>query len=673
MATERIQIIVSSKGDVTVKRNIEDIGKASRKSAEGVGLLKGALTALVSGATIASVISYADANTRLQNSLKITGLEGAALGQVQDKLYDQANRNGVEVGTLAQVYSRMSLASKELGASQEDMLTVTSGVAASLRLTGLSAEAARGPMLQLSQALGNGIVRAEEWNSITEGMLPIAQAAARGMDGMGGSVAKLRQAILAGEVTSKEFFEALKVGFVDTEAQALKAQLTVSQALTVFDNQFTKFIGTLDSSTGFAGLLSNALIMVAFNLDTVLLALTPLAAALTVLAVQTVGTLLIQAFAGATAALGSLVTMFGRFALLIAANPIVAIGIAVAAVIAYFVDWEKVIQSLVAWFGRLQSAIGAITGDKAMLDKGIQITVNADQAAAQLTTKAAEIKNSLVTGIGTLPPAMDSGGQKAANDIKNGMTQGGTTAAGLIARGVANAAVSTADLIADGQQRAILAFEKANGIAAKKMSESIVKSSATGAEYMYNSITGAVSLIPAKIEQGAATGAGSLEQGVISGAKSGGTQIFNSIESAFATLAPLGEVFSAFNREFRANIANLHAETALMEAERMKILAEIDAINKESRYGRRDRSGNGNGNGGGGWVNAPPRRNQVNEQTPDQQNDAPKQVTPNAPNITNVISPSSILEVMQTAAGQKVFFNYIRMNRAEVLDILGIV
>ena len=46
MATERVQIIISTKGAVTVKTDINDVGKTARGAASGVDLLQGALAGL---------------------------------------------------------------------------------------------------------------------------------------------------------------------------------------------------------------------------------------------------------------------------------------------------------------------------------------------------------------------------------------------------------------------------------------------------------------------------------------------------------------------------------------------------------------------------------------------------------------------------------------------------
>lgn len=252
----------------SAQRKTADETKRSAEAAREFASQWSRLLAIGAGTMGAStILKAADAFTILTNSIKVSGAEGASLAFVQERLFAAANKNGVEIVALGQLYSRTALAGKELGISQERLLEFVDGVTAALRVQGGSTEAARGALLQLSQALGAGVVRAEEFNSILEGALPIAQAAARGMEGMGGSVAKLRTAILAGTVTSKQFFEATERGFVETRKVAAGASLTIGQSMTALSNAFTNYIGQADKASGVSASLAKAIASVGKALD----------------------------------------------------------------------------------------------------------------------------------------------------------------------------------------------------------------------------------------------------------------------------------------------------------------------------------------------------------------------------------------------------------------------
>ncbi|MCW5733489.1 MAG: tape measure protein [Enhydrobacter sp.] len=235
----------------------------SGKGGGGIPLIGGSVAGLAAAAGAAigvqSILGAAEAYTRFQNTLKVAGVEAGAMAEVQDRLFASAQKNGVEIEALATLYSRASMAAGELGADQSKLLEFTDGVTAALRLQGGSTQAASGALLQLSQALGSGIIRAEEFNSILEGAYPIAQAAARGIDGMGGSVAKLRAAVADGQITSQEFFAGLLKGFEETRKQAEGMALTVAQASTNLETSWTKLIGAGDKLLGVSSLIAKGI------------------------------------------------------------------------------------------------------------------------------------------------------------------------------------------------------------------------------------------------------------------------------------------------------------------------------------------------------------------------------------------------------------------------------
>lgn len=194
-----------------------------------------------------------DSATRIENSLKVAGLAGEQLTKVYDALFESAQRNAAPVEALVDLYGRASLVQKELGVSSEELLGFTDNIAVALRVSGKSAAESSGALLQLSQALGSGTVRAEEFNSILEGALPIAQAAAAGLTEAGGSVAKLRQLVVDGKVSSEAFFRAFEAGSVILTEKVANAELTVSQQFIRLQNVLIDTAGKFDDATSASG------------------------------------------------------------------------------------------------------------------------------------------------------------------------------------------------------------------------------------------------------------------------------------------------------------------------------------------------------------------------------------------------------------------------------------
>lgn len=205
---------------------------------------------LAAGLSIGSAVKFADAFTRVENSLKVAGLAGAELADVQERLFQIAQKNGTSFESLAGLYGKLALSQSALGVSTSELVGFTDTIGTALRVSGVSAEQASGALLQLGQALGSGTVRAEEFNSILEGAPAIAQAAAAGLEEAGGSVAKLRGLVNEGTISSQAFFRAIEAGSAMLESRAANAANTTSQAMQRLENAMTRFVGEADDATG---------------------------------------------------------------------------------------------------------------------------------------------------------------------------------------------------------------------------------------------------------------------------------------------------------------------------------------------------------------------------------------------------------------------------------------
>lgn len=202
-----------------------------------------ALGAYASVQGLQTLVRISDEYTQLRGRLALVTSGTEELGQVQQQLFAIAQRTRTEMSGVADLYIKLAQTGRELGASQQDLLRFTEGVGNALTVSGATAQQASGALLQLSQALAGGTVRAEEFNSIVEGAPEILRTVAANMEGMGGSVAKLRKEVLAGKVSSQEFFQAFLKGTDDLSNRAQSMPVTVGQAFTRMQNNINQAIG----------------------------------------------------------------------------------------------------------------------------------------------------------------------------------------------------------------------------------------------------------------------------------------------------------------------------------------------------------------------------------------------------------------------------------------------
>ena len=270
---------ITGQGLNRVERDVLKLEAQIKRSSGAIGGhlrgLAGTLGTLFTGRELVAAI---DSFTRLQNSLRVAGLEGQQLERVQAKLLDMSSRYGVNIEGLANLYGKASDAGKSFGASEVEVLKLTEATSQALKISGTNAQAAQGALLGLTQALSSGTVRAEEWNQANEGGLrPLLQAAAAS-EKYGNDINKLRAAVLDGKVSSQEFFNAILAGSAQLEGQASKATLTLSGAYEALASRLTVYIGESAEANGATAALAGAMKLLADNIEIIIPALATIVA-----------------------------------------------------------------------------------------------------------------------------------------------------------------------------------------------------------------------------------------------------------------------------------------------------------------------------------------------------------------------------------------------------------
>lgn len=260
------------KATQTTNRELRKIEQRAQQMRQNLSSVMGAGFARLAGGISAGVLAAqaaqaATAYVDMQNALRTTGMTADQVSSTFDQLFAIAQKQGTAIEPLVTLYTSLARSQTELGVSSEAVIKFTDNIALALRVGGTSAQAASGALLQLSQALAGGVVRAEEFNSIVEGAPTILRAVAAGLVEAGGSVGKLRQLVTEGEVSSRAFFEAFQRGSAILEQMAATSTPTVSQGLNRVSNSFTNLIGEIDKTTGATNNAAKSLNSIADYLD----------------------------------------------------------------------------------------------------------------------------------------------------------------------------------------------------------------------------------------------------------------------------------------------------------------------------------------------------------------------------------------------------------------------
>ncbi|EKF3139118.1 phage tail tape measure protein, partial [Escherichia coli] len=212
------------------------------------------------------LISLADEWSSVNARLKQASQSSDEFSSSQKVLMDISQRTGTAFSDNAALFARSAASMREYGYSADDVLKVTEAISTGLKISGASAAEAGSVITQFSQALAQGVLRGEEFNSVNESGDRIIRALAAGM---GVARKDLKAMADDGQLTADKVVPALisQLGILRDEYAAMPE--TVSDGITKVENAFMAWVGGANEASGATKTLSGALNGVAGNIDTV--------------------------------------------------------------------------------------------------------------------------------------------------------------------------------------------------------------------------------------------------------------------------------------------------------------------------------------------------------------------------------------------------------------------
>ncbi|EAW0898778.1 phage tail tape measure protein [Salmonella enterica] len=212
------------------------------------------------------LISLADEWSSVNARLKQASQSSDDFTESQRALMDISQRTGTAFSDNASLFARSAASMREYGYSSQQVLDVTEAISTGLKLSGASTAEASSVITQFSQALAQGVLRGEEFNSVNENGDRVIRALAAGM-----GVARKDMKAMAdqGLLTADKVVPALisQLGTMRGEFEAMPQ--TVSAATTKIENAFMAWVGGANEATGATATLVSVMNGVADNIDTV--------------------------------------------------------------------------------------------------------------------------------------------------------------------------------------------------------------------------------------------------------------------------------------------------------------------------------------------------------------------------------------------------------------------
>ena len=253
-----------------IRDNVDEQGRFNREIEEGTNeanelmqTIKGAVTAYATIQTLSAALNLSDQLTSTTARLNLMNDGLQTTQDLQNMIYLSAERARGSYQATADAVSKLGLMAGDAFSSSEEIIAFMEQVNKQFTIAGTEAAGIDAAMLQLTQAMGSGVLRGEEYNSILEQAPNIIQAIADYMEVPKG---QLKDMAAEGLITADIVKAAMFAAADDTNAKFEQMPKTFSQIWTSFQNTalmafqpVLQRMNEIANSEAFQGFVNNAI------------------------------------------------------------------------------------------------------------------------------------------------------------------------------------------------------------------------------------------------------------------------------------------------------------------------------------------------------------------------------------------------------------------------------
>lgn len=254
-----------------VNQRLDQMDGSFNKSSQSAGRFEGALNkvGVAIGAaftleTAKRLIAIGDEMNTLQARVARLSPSIDAARETMKSLSVIASQTGSSLSDTERLWESMTSALKETGATNSQILALTSTLQKIGTIGGSSAEEMSNALRQFGQSIAGGTVRAEEFNSILEQMPELARQIA---SGLGISIGELRKRMLEGKLSATDALNAIQDRSQAVNEEFDKMPVSIERAKNSLDVAFRNAISDLNQAIGLTSTLAGLMQNVADNLN----------------------------------------------------------------------------------------------------------------------------------------------------------------------------------------------------------------------------------------------------------------------------------------------------------------------------------------------------------------------------------------------------------------------
>ena len=186
------------------------------------------------GFTLAKrMLQLSDATVQTTARLNLMAREGENVAQIQESIYQSAQRTRTSYMATADVVSKLGLRAGDAFSGSGEIIQFAENLNKQFVIAGASQQEISSASLQLTQALGSGVLRGEELNAVFEAAPNIIQTIA---DYLGVSIGEIRGLASDGQITAEIVKNAMLSATDTINEQFESMPMTWGQAWTMIKN-----------------------------------------------------------------------------------------------------------------------------------------------------------------------------------------------------------------------------------------------------------------------------------------------------------------------------------------------------------------------------------------------------------------------------------------------------
>lgn len=245
------------------QQNFNDKVNKGGSSTDGlIKKAKGLVAAYMGFQTVGKIINISDQMALTESKLSMINDGLQTNQQLQQMIFQSAQDARASYATTADMVAKIGNNAKDAFDSNKELIAFTETLNKKFIIAGATQEEMNSATLQLTQALGSGVLRGEELNAVFEAAPNVIQTIADYMDE---PIGKIREMASDGQITSDIVKNAMLSSIDETNAQFEKMPKTWGQIWTGFKNDalmafqpVLQQINALTNSDGFNSFINTA-------------------------------------------------------------------------------------------------------------------------------------------------------------------------------------------------------------------------------------------------------------------------------------------------------------------------------------------------------------------------------------------------------------------------------